>query len=282
MNLPLPLNTLPIVDIGATLALVAILLLARHLAGQAIRARTNALPHHQRRWIANVRNLLLILGVIGLVMIWAPQLRTFALSLTAVAVALVIATKELLLCVSGYFLRASSRLFAVGDWIEVAGVRGEVADHNVLVTILHEFETGSFSHCGRVAAIPNSVLLSQVVRTDNLNREFVHHRFTITIDPSIDVFSRRREIEKLVEQRYAGYREEAVRANEKIERKFDIDLPDNVARVDFRTNDLGKYRLVITVFCPTRLADAIENDIVCEVMRYLNGADGGDSSAVSA
>lgn len=52
--------------------------------------------------------MVLFLFPIGLVLILAPKLRTFALSLGAVAV--VVATQELILCVSGLLLRASVRL----------------------------------------------------------------------------------------------------------------------------------------------------------------------------
>jgi small-conductance mechanosensitive channel len=67
-----------------------------------------------------------VLLLLGLVLIWAPQLWTFALSLAAVAVEIVVATKEMILCISGSLMRASPRAFSVGDWIEVADVRGEV------------------------------------------------------------------------------------------------------------------------------------------------------------
>lgn len=80
-----------------------------------------------------------------------------------------------------------------------------------------------------------------------------YHCFVLTIDPAIDVFARRQEMVNLIERR-AG-----------------VDLPDNPARVDFRISDLGKYRIVITLFCPTRLADALENDITCDVMSWFHG-----------
>lgn len=106
----LDLERLPVFDIAASLALtlILLLLLIRLGVGHAILSRTKAAPHLQRRWTTPVRNLLLFLGLIGLALISAPQLQTFALSLTAVAVAIIVATKELILYLSGSFLRASS------------------------------------------------------------------------------------------------------------------------------------------------------------------------------
>jgi small-conductance mechanosensitive channel len=262
---------LPLVDIGASLVLVLILLLVRLAAGHAIRLRTDAAPHLQRRWTANVRNLLLFLGLLGLVLIWAPQLRTFALSLTAVAVAVVIATKELILCFSGSFMRASSRSFAVGDWIEIAGMRGEVVDHNLFVTLVHEFEPGTFNYTGRTAVLPNSVFLGQPMRNDSLMREYAYHGFSLTVDPVIDVFAERAAIEAIVARHHAPLREAATAAHAKIERRFDVDLMDAQVRVVLRTTELGKYRIGVTLFCPTRLADSLENDISCELMSHLHG-----------
>jgi small-conductance mechanosensitive channel len=282
MNLPSYLVGLPVLDAVASLALVLILLLARLAAGHAIRSRTDAPLHLQRRWTANIRNLLVFLGLVGLVMIWAPQLRTFALSLTAVAVAVVIATKELILCFSGSFMRASSRAFTVGDWIEVGGVRGEVIDHNLFVTTVHEFEPGSFSYTGRTAIVPNSTLLSQVIRNDSPTRDHAYHRFALTVDPSVDVYARRAAIEALVERRHAAFTDEAARANEAIERQFGVDLPDALVRVDFRTSDLGKYRIIVTLFCATRSADALENDVTCDIMSFLHETRRQDVQAAAS
>jgi small-conductance mechanosensitive channel len=262
---------MPILDLGASLALILSLLVVRFIAGHAIRSRTEAAPHLQRRWTASVRNLLLVVAFIGLVLIWAPQLRTLALSLTAVAVALVVATKELILCVSGSILRASSRAFAVGDWIEVGGVRGEVIDHNLLVTTLHEFEPRAFGYTGRTAVVPNSALLSQTLRNDSQTREHAYHAFSLTSEPEVDVFAHRAKIEEIVARLYAPYAREAARANAAVERRFGVDLVDALLRVRFATTDLGKYRIEITAFCPTKLAQGLENDITCEVMSHLHG-----------
>ena len=262
---------LPLLDLGASLALVLILLLVRLAAGHAIRRRSNAAPHLQRRWAANLRNLLLILGLLGLVLIWAPQLRTFALSLTAVAVAVVIATKELILCFSGSVMRASSRAFSVGDWIEIAGTRGEVVDHNLFVTVVHEFEPGSFHPSGRTAVLPNSLFLGQPMRNDSLMREHTCHRFSLTLDPLVDVFAEREAIEAIVQRHHASLGEAARQAHAAFARRLHADAADAPARVALRTTELGKYRIDVTLFCPTAQAGSLENDIGCALMSYLHG-----------
>ena len=262
---------IPLLDLAVSVLLVVLLLLVRVAAGHAIRRRTDVARHLQRRWTANLRNLLLLLGVVGLVLIWAPQLRTFALSLTAVAVAVVIATKELILCFSGSLMRASSSAFAVGDWIEVGGMRGEVVDHNLFVTVLHEFHPGTYHHTGRQAVLPNSLFLSQPMRNDSLMREHAIHTFAVTVDPGLDIFAHRAEIEAIVARHHATVREDFAQANASIGRRLHVDLADNPVRVAFRTTELGKARIVVTVVCPTKLAESVENDITCAVLSYLHG-----------
>src|SRR5690606_5223471 len=92
----------------------------------------------RRRIMVSVRNALLVVLIVGLVMIWGAELRVAALSAFAIAAAIVIATKELIMCISGSFLRTGSHAFKVGDRIEVGGIRGDVFDTTLLTTTLFE------------------------------------------------------------------------------------------------------------------------------------------------
>lgn len=284
MNFNIDLDRWPVLDIAASLALILMLLVLRSIARHAIRSRTEAAPHLQRRWSAGVGNLLFFLALIGIVLIWAPQLQTFALSLTAVAVAVVVATKELILCLSGSILRTSSRAFSVGDWIEVAGIRGEVIDHTVFVTKLHEFENSpnSFDYTGRTAIVPNSAFFGSPVRNQTYLRDHAYCSFSLTVEPDIDVFGNRTMIEETIDKHYAPYRDEALRVNAKIKNRTGIDLPDAVPEVRFGTTDIGKYRISISLFCPTRLARTLESKITFDLMSALHAmsrapaADGKD------
>lgn len=268
-------------DVAASVMLLLLLVAARLVAGHVIKARTDAAPQLQRRWMTNVRNLLVLLAVIGLVLIWAPQLRTFALSLTAVAVAVVVATKELILCFSGSLMRASSRAFSVGDRIEVAGVRGEVVDHNIFVTTLHEFEpaSGGFRYTGQTAVIPNSAFFGSPIRNDSLTRDYASHSFYVTVEPFADIARERPAIEDLVARHYAPFRAEAARVHASIERRFGLDLLDDLVQVRFRTSDIGKYRIGITLFCPRSAAEALENDITCDLLSFIHATSTKEAAA---
>mgnify|MGYP001215256827 CR=1 FL=1 len=62
--------------------------------------------------------------------------------MVAIAVALVIATKELILCVSGALIKGGARSFNIGDRIQVKEFRGDVIDQNLLTTTILEVGPG--------------------------------------------------------------------------------------------------------------------------------------------
>jgi len=257
-------------DLAASLLLVLVLWISRMIVVKLIRMRNELPPHVLRRWIATTRNIFLFLLLLGLILIWAPQLRTFALSVAAVAVAIVIATKEMILCVSGSLMRASTRAFAVGDWIEVSGVRGEVVDHTLLATTLQEFESTSFNYTGRTAVVPNSVFLSSPIRNLTVARDYTFHRFAVTTEADIDLAASEPGIAAIVERHHGPHQEEAARASARIERRSGVDIADAGSRIHFSTTELGKARVTITLFCPTLVAESLENAITREVMALIH------------
>ena len=90
-----------LMGVASTLVLVLVVLVVRSMAARAIRRSEGLAKDVRRRWMVQVRNAALVVLLVGLVMIWAEELRLFAVSILAVAVATAIATKELkplLLC----------------------------------------------------------------------------------------------------------------------------------------------------------------------------------------
>lgn len=130
-----------------------------------------------RRWMVLVRNLILLGTMFGLVVIWAEELRTVAVSLVAFTAAVVLATKELIMNISGGIYRTAARPFAIGDRIEIGAFRGDVIDETLLSTKLLEIGPGANSHqyTGRAITIPNSQLLAQTVLNESYTDAYVLH-----------------------------------------------------------------------------------------------------------
>ena len=165
----------------ATIALVILVLVSRHLLVRFVR-RGEAEADTKRRWLAQLRTAAGLALLFGLLVIWAEELRTVALSLVAVAVALTIATKELILCLSGSLLRAAARAYAIGDRVQVGGVRGDVIDIGALSTRLLEVDDATHRRTGRSITIPNSQLLDKVVLNESFAGSYMLNVITVPVE----------------------------------------------------------------------------------------------------
>ncbi|MFN3231314.1 MAG: mechanosensitive ion channel domain-containing protein [Alphaproteobacteria bacterium] len=124
--------------------------------------RSGVSATERRRVRSAVRAVVALSLIVGLLYVWAPELRTFALSIVAFAVAIVIATKELILCFMGGIYRLTTGASKIGDTVHVGAMRGQIVDQTLLAMTLQELgpEDNPGTFTGRRMVIPNSVLLS--------------------------------------------------------------------------------------------------------------------------
>jgi len=125
----------------STTILVVVIVILRAIIARFIRKSVSS-TELRRRWLVQTRNGLLLLLLFGLIMIWGEELRTLALSVVAIAVAFVIATKELILCITGSVLKTGAGSFNIGDRIQIKDFRGDVIDQNLLATTILEVGPG--------------------------------------------------------------------------------------------------------------------------------------------
>jgi len=262
-------------DDGAVIASIVLILMvitARILFVRLIIGNEDSLSETRRRWISIVQNTSILFGVVGLLFIWSPQLSTFALSLTAFIVAIVIATKEYLLCVVGGVYRATSTPFKVGDWIEVSGMRGEVIIEGILTTRLQELgkDGHKFEFTGRVLTLPNSVFLTQTVFNENARKYYLHHVFTVTLEPGVNPEDIIDAIKPLPKPASVTGPKSGGRYMAMVEKSSRIDAPPKDGRISVETTDLGKIAFTITIFCAVEDAMAIEEKITLAVLKKAN------------
>ena len=184
------LHTLPVREevVESVLMVMALLVLRGVLLKLYLRRHPHYSIEEKRRSLVLSRNLTLILTIFGLAIIWATQIQTLALSMFAVAAAIVVATKELIMCLSGSILRSVTKQYSVGDYIEVDGLRGRVVDINLLNTLMIQIGpnplVGQLS--GKTLSFPNSLLLNHSVRRDNILGDYVIHTVEIPVPIHLD------------------------------------------------------------------------------------------------
>lgn len=267
--LSLPLLAEPLVT---SILLLSALLAARLFLIRAVRNKSEVLSRDQRRWISRIKNGILFLLLIGLILIWAPQLRTLALSLAAVAMALVIATKEMILCLSGAFMRVSTRPFVVGDWIIIDNMCGEVIDMNAFSMKLQKIDMAgkSYQITGPTIEIPNSRLLTSAVENLTLAKSWVYHDIRVVI-PAVDAkpIEHMALFQEIITRHFEPLQEAADNQLIWMKRKSGIDLPGIVPGFSIATTDLGHMILTGHLFLPTREAGRLGDKIILDFLSQV-------------
>lgn len=246
-----------------TLLLWGAAVLLRVIVARALTVR-GVSGEERRRFLAGTRNIVLGVLVLGTAAVWIDELKVFALSLVAVAAAIVIATKELIMCMGGTLLRTSSRAFAVGDRIEVGGVRGDVVDTTLLTTTLLEIGPGRIGHqrTGRSVVLPNSIFLAQPVVNESFTDAYVLHTFHVVVKND----GRWREAERILLEACAAelepYAAEARTFFDRMSRERGLEIPTQDPRVLIEVGSPDAITLHCRLPTPARTKGRIEQAIV--------------------
>lgn len=245
---------------ASTVILAVALTVIRGFAARYIRRQEWSSPQMGRRWIVQLRTIALVLFAIGLVFIWANELRAAAISLVALAAALVLATKELIMCVSGSLVRTSGRSFTIGDRVVIDGTRGDVIDHTLLTTTLLEVGPGHF-RTGRTVVVPNSLLLSGPVVNETGGHEYVLHNFSVTV-PATEWATAEAILLEAATAVAEPHIEATRRQMDRIARENSLNLPSVDPQVVFDSSAAGEVTITVRVPCPARDKGRVEQTIV--------------------
>lgn len=166
-----------------SLIVIVLVFILRPISTRFIQVMAFENAERKRLWMIRSRNALAFLALAVLIVIWGSELKTLALSIVALTAAMTIAFKELILCFIGGMLKIGSRIFTIGDRIEVGAYRGDVIDHSFLTTTLFEIGPGKEIHqyTGRSIVIPNSLFLTQGVVNETATHRYVLHVFTVPL-----------------------------------------------------------------------------------------------------
>lgn len=123
------------------------------------------------------------LCLVAIVGIWAQRLQGLLLILGATGAGLAIALAPVIVSMAGWSLIVSSKLYKVGDRIQLGGVIGDVIDVGIIKTSL--LEIGNWVQAdqlsGRVVVIANAAVFKDPVFNYTQGAPYIWDEFTVPI-----------------------------------------------------------------------------------------------------
>jgi small-conductance mechanosensitive channel len=209
-----------------------------------------------------VRNVIWCVALLVIASVWASTIAGFALSLVAVAGALLIVSKELVMCVHGYLYVSLVQGFKVGDVIELGALRGRVIDIDMFATTLADVDaTGQLS--GMVTEFPNGLLLTTPLKNHSPAGRFALHHIRIPVPEGVTPDLERMEAAALAaaEQATQAWTTEAMAHFRQLSQEQFIHFPSGRTKVYWDFSNPESLVLVVRVACPGSERHAVEQAV---------------------
>ncbi|MEL0603776.1 mechanosensitive ion channel family protein [Pseudoalteromonas undina] len=244
-----------------SLFVLAIAFVLKVLVDKLARNRAEKKEKDIRYITHNIKHFINFVMVLSLLFVWSTEIQNFALSIAAFAVAIVLATREFIQCVIGFFYLVTTRPFRVGDWIQVGDYFGEVAETDWIKTTLHEIDIHTYQFSRKTIYIPNNKLITSSIINLNFVKRFATHHFAIVRRESFNPYPIHAPLTEKAKQYCEEFEEVASRYNSMIERKLDAKISGPEPVIHFSTTELGEFKANFTLFCPTNKALEIEHKL---------------------
>lgn len=257
--------------IATIIAIVVTMLLLKVIQRRAQASGTRMEFAHRRENFVLLKNLLLLATLTVIGTIWASKIAGAALSLAAVAGALLIVSKEFLSNLLGAAFLTVSRLYRIGDFIELDGISGRVIDTNLLATTLSEAQEGS-QLTSRTVALPHSLLLVKPVRNLTATGAYVVNLLKISADVNEDLGALENVLLDAANEVCKPWLADADEHLKLIESRELMDLPSATPRVILQLNNPKEATLALRYTCRPNDRVKVEQAIL---RRYLAKRRGG-------
>jgi small-conductance mechanosensitive channel len=253
----------------ATVFLIGLAFLLSHLWSRYL-ARGEISAEKRRLHLVWARNVIWSVALLVITSVWASTIAGFALSLAAVAGALLIVSKELVMCVHGYLYVTLVQPFKVGDVIEFGVLRGRVIDVDMFATTLADVdEAGQLT--GRVAEFPNGLLLTTPLKNISPAGRFALHHIRIPLPKRATPDLARMEAAALdaAQRATQSWTDDAVVHFRKISEERFITFPSGKTKVFWDFSHPEHLVLVVRVACPGTERHTVEQAVFRDTWKAM-------------
>ncbi|WP_230976116.1 mechanosensitive ion channel family protein [Pseudothauera nasutitermitis] len=246
-------------------------------------AREELSTEKRRQRLVWARNVIWAFTFFTVVSVWASTIAGFALSLAAVAGAMLIVSKELLMCVLGYAYLTLVRPFRIGDMIELGAVSGRVIDVDMFATTLAEFgHAGQLT--GKTTGFPNGLLLTQPLKNNSATGEYIIHLFRMPLPAGAerDLERAERAATAAADHATEAWRGKAEVHFRKLSDDSFISLPSGRTKILWDFSDPKHLLIVVRVACPPMERLNVEQAVFRETWKRLSAVVEAESPAETA
>lgn len=239
--------------------------IAKRLTIKAIRTSNKPWTAEQRlRWIGYSRSISFSFLILGILFIWGEQLHNFAVSVFAIAFALVFSVKELFMCFNGAVMRFRGSIFTLGDRIEIAEHRGDVIDFTIVSTTLLEVGPGNNNHhyTGRIVSFPNSLLLENFVINESFMDHFFLHNICIPMQLNENWKRAKEVLLKIATEECTPFLDEARKRVKEAAKQKGIQLPSVEPRITIQMKEPNRINLLVRIPAPVHLKGRLEQTVL--------------------
>ncbi len=251
-----------------TIVLFLMFFLLKKLLIKTIKHKSKSDKSDKKIKINMVNNIFTLLIIVALFNIWSHEIQKFAFSIAAFVVAIVLATREFIQCFIGFLYLISSRPFRIGDWIQVGNYFGEVHSTDWAKLTLLEVNKDDYQYTGKTLYLPNSLMVTSVIKNLNFLKRYAMHHFTIVRDDSVNPFEFIEQLNEKANLYCDDFKDVAIRYNQLIENRLEINIAGPEPHIQIATSEIGDTEILFTIFCPTEQALDIEQKLTQDFM-YL-------------
>lgn len=172
-----------------------------------------------------LKNFIFIFILLSFIFTWKGEIKTFIFSVSAIAAALMVSLKEIVLSVVSYFIIYSNKIYNIGDYIEVDGIVGKVIDKNMLHTRLLIQDN---LMTGKEVNIPNMVVMnSKIINHSTIGEYGVYFlNINIPIEESNNLIFKKKKLLEVAQKNCSPFLEDAKKHFYRFQNNQMIDLPN--------------------------------------------------------
>ena len=218
----------------------------------------------RRKRVVGIRNGIGAAAMVLIIMLWSTELKTLIVSLIAIAAAVVLATKEVIMSMIGGMVRTTTQRYQIGDRIEIKDFRGDVIDISLLSTTLMELNPtpGVQMYTGKVVFVPHSLILTEALRVHHTTSSYSVHTFSVPVATGQNVATEQIRLQAICLAACATYMDDAAKHFQSIQDHTSIDMPSSAPKTLMHSDSKGGWWLTSRVVAPLKRVQAIEQEII--------------------